>query len=317
MEPTRDVECTLVDIIDRILDKGVILNADVIISVAGIPLIGINLRAALAGIETMLDYGMMEAWDESTRKYYAKEYAERIKPPLLDGEEILFHAVGSYHYSEGIYSAWQLGSLFLTDKRIFLFRKEPPEILFETKLERIKGLMKKREHHLGKERENLCLLLDENKVMMLHTENMEELKKAIEKQAEIIGVHLKEPTDILLGEKPLFLTKNENIIQTEKVWYLLPASGILGETWKSGKMYITDKRVCWCYDFGEKPVFDIPIDSIADLSVKRENMGNMLKNEWALTLSYKNGTTVFLGKEEKLNSLKMAVKAKIPLPVKH
>jgi len=316
MEPTRDVECTLVDIIDRILDKGVILNADVIISVAGIPLIGINLRAALAGIETMLDYGMMEAWDESTRKYYAKEYAERIKPPLLDGEEILFHAVGSYYHSEGTYSAWQHGSLFLTDKRIFLFRKEPG-VLFETKLKRIKGLMKKREHHLGKERENLCLILDENKVMMLHTENMEELKKAIEKQAEIIGLHLKEPTDILLGEKPLFLTKNENIIQTEKVWYLLPTSGILGETWKSGKMYITDKRVCWCYDSGEKPVFDIPIDNIADLYVKRENMGNMLKNEWTLTLSYKNGTTAFLGKEEKLNKLKMAIEDKIPLPIKH
>ena len=142
MEPTRDVECTLVDVIDRILDKGVILNADVIISVAGIPLIGINLRAALAGIETMLDYGMMEAWDENTRKYYAKEYAEKVEPPLLDEEEILFHAVGSCHYSKGTYSAWQHGSLFLTDKRIFLFRKEPPGILFETKLDRIKGLIK-------------------------------------------------------------------------------------------------------------------------------------------------------------------------------
>ncbi|MBA3044481.1 gas vesicle protein, partial [archaeon] len=48
MKPTKDVECTLVDVLDRILDKGVILNADVIISVAGIPLIGVNLRAALA-----------------------------------------------------------------------------------------------------------------------------------------------------------------------------------------------------------------------------------------------------------------------------
>jgi len=74
MKPTR--ECGLVELLDKILDKGVLLNADVIISVAGIPLVGVNLRAALAGIETMLQYGMMEAWDESVRKHYAEELAE-------------------------------------------------------------------------------------------------------------------------------------------------------------------------------------------------------------------------------------------------
>lgn len=75
MRPTKDY--TLVDLIDKILDKGVVINADVIITVAGIPLIGITLRAALAGIETMLDYGMMEAWDQSIREYYAKEVEKK------------------------------------------------------------------------------------------------------------------------------------------------------------------------------------------------------------------------------------------------
>lgn len=75
MKPTR--ECGLVELLDKILDKGVLLNADIIISVAGIPLVGVNLRAALAGIETMLDYGMMEAWDENIREYCSKELAKR------------------------------------------------------------------------------------------------------------------------------------------------------------------------------------------------------------------------------------------------
>lgn len=74
MRPTR--ECGLVELLDKVLDKGVLLNADVIISVAGVPLVGVNLRAALAGIETMLEYGMMEAWDESVRKHYAEELAK-------------------------------------------------------------------------------------------------------------------------------------------------------------------------------------------------------------------------------------------------
>jgi hypothetical protein len=65
MKPER--ENTLVDLLDRLLNKGLILNADVIISVAGVPLIAISLKAAIASMETMLEYGMMEAWDEKIR----------------------------------------------------------------------------------------------------------------------------------------------------------------------------------------------------------------------------------------------------------
>jgi hypothetical protein len=67
MEPTRDTQTTLVDLLDRILDKGLILDADLIIHVAGIPLIGIKLKAAIAGMETMLRYGIWEDWDAAQR----------------------------------------------------------------------------------------------------------------------------------------------------------------------------------------------------------------------------------------------------------
>jgi len=53
MEPIRDTHATLVDLLDRILDKGLVINADLIVSVAGIPLLGVNLKAALAGMETI------------------------------------------------------------------------------------------------------------------------------------------------------------------------------------------------------------------------------------------------------------------------
>jgi len=78
MEPTREKNATLVDLLDRALNKGIIINADLIISMAGIPLIGVNLRAALAGMETMLQYGMMEDWDAAHRAI-AKEIQEREK----------------------------------------------------------------------------------------------------------------------------------------------------------------------------------------------------------------------------------------------
>ena len=60
-------QASLVDLLDRVLDRGLIINADIIISLAGVPLIGINLRAALAGMETMVHYGIMKEWDASSR----------------------------------------------------------------------------------------------------------------------------------------------------------------------------------------------------------------------------------------------------------
>ena len=69
MKPTSNPQATLVDLLDRVLDRGLVLHADIIISVAGVPLVGVNLRAALAGMETMLRYGMMTEWDERSRAW--------------------------------------------------------------------------------------------------------------------------------------------------------------------------------------------------------------------------------------------------------
>jgi len=82
MEPTRNSHATLVDLLDRTLDKGLVIHADLIISVAGVPLIGVNLRAALAGMETMLAYGAMTEWDKSMR---ALESERRERVAALEG----------------------------------------------------------------------------------------------------------------------------------------------------------------------------------------------------------------------------------------
>ncbi len=58
LEPVRDTGSTLVDLIDRILDKGLVINADITVSVAGVELLGIKVRAALASFETAARYGL-------------------------------------------------------------------------------------------------------------------------------------------------------------------------------------------------------------------------------------------------------------------
>ena len=67
MRPRKNEE-TLVDVLDVLLMEGAVLRADVVVSVAGIPLIGIKLTAAIAGMETMNEYGLFETWDIERRQ---------------------------------------------------------------------------------------------------------------------------------------------------------------------------------------------------------------------------------------------------------
>jgi len=76
IEATRESSGgTLVDVIDRILDKGLVINADITVSIAGVELLGIKIRAALASFETAAKYGLefpsgtnleTPAWKEAT-----------------------------------------------------------------------------------------------------------------------------------------------------------------------------------------------------------------------------------------------------------
>lgn len=48
----------LAELIDRILDKGLVINADIRIDLAGTEILGIKLRAALASFETAAKFGL-------------------------------------------------------------------------------------------------------------------------------------------------------------------------------------------------------------------------------------------------------------------
>lgn len=185
MEPTRN--SALVDLVDRILVKGIILQADLFISVSGIPLIGVNLKAAIAGMKTMLDYGMMEAWDEKIRTY-ALEHSDE-EPPLDENEEIVLKTFGSHYYRDtSLPGVWRPGYLYLTNKRLFLFRKKPAKILFEAPLDKIKGLTIEKKKYLKEKLETLFLLLENDRsdsdVEMLRTVDIRELKRRIEEGIE-------------------------------------------------------------------------------------------------------------------------------------
>lgn len=58
LEPTRERGSTLADVVELILDKGLVINADITVSVAGVELLGIKIKAALASFETAARFGL-------------------------------------------------------------------------------------------------------------------------------------------------------------------------------------------------------------------------------------------------------------------
>jgi len=58
LTPAKERGTSLVDVIDAILDKGLVINADITVSVAGVELLGIKVRAALASFATAAKYGL-------------------------------------------------------------------------------------------------------------------------------------------------------------------------------------------------------------------------------------------------------------------
>ncbi|KPV63546.1 MAG: gas vesicle synthesis protein GvpA [Candidatus Bathyarchaeota archaeon BA2] len=203
MEPTRN--SALVDLIDRILVKGVILQADLVISVSEVPLIGVNLKAAIAGMTTMLDYGMMEPWDEKIRRY-ALEHSDEEELPLDNNEKIVLKTFGSHYYRDtSLPGVWRQGYLYLTNKRLFLFRKKPAKILFEVPLEKIRGLTIERKKYLKEKEETLLLLIENERtdsdVAVLHTLEIRELKRRIEERIEKIHRTVKVLPSTYLGSQ--------------------------------------------------------------------------------------------------------------------
>lgn len=75
----KDEDSALVALLDRVLEKGLVVQADIVVTLAGVPLLGINLRAALANMDTMICYGMMEELDEKIRTERVVEEVKKSK----------------------------------------------------------------------------------------------------------------------------------------------------------------------------------------------------------------------------------------------
>lgn len=85
----------LPEAIDKILEKGLVINADITVSVADVELLGVKVRAALASFETAAEYGLefpsgtnteTQAWQEAHQGKETCPQCEKevLKEPLLE-----------------------------------------------------------------------------------------------------------------------------------------------------------------------------------------------------------------------------------------
>ena len=281
MVPVRERQATIDDLLDRLLTKGVVLSLDLVIGVAGIPLIGVSLRAAIAAIETMIEYGFMTAWDEKTRRYAEREL-QRKKLAYAPGEGTLLEMFGSHWYSDGIYRAWRPGRLYLTNRRLILYRKMPAEVLFETPLGRIRGLAVADSVHFNTRRAPLLhLALESGEEASLYAEDVAGLEMALRDQLGALGVALAET---IAETRPPCQRDREvaraapeaRVLAEGKMWYQTPGVTDIVAIWRPGWLYLTDQGLLWWSESQRRLAVRIPVEDVGGVGVEPRDLGPLL-----------------------------------------
>lgn len=232
MQPTRDPRATLPDLIEVLLNKGVYLNLDLIISVADIPLIGVNLRATIAGIETMLEYGMMRQWDEQTRAWVQKSLKTHL--PMADGEEVIAKMAGG-HYQDSFYRTWRPGSAYLTTGRLIIHRRDPAETLWQAELSAIVDIQPHRQRSVGGE--------DRTRIRVALADGSESILSAVEPERLIALVQQQRGLSVEPREAPA-LEAEPTELRKGRMWFLEALSD--GGVWRAGTARLTrDEGFVW------------------------------------------------------------------------
>lgn len=257
MQPTRDPRATLPDLIEVLLNKGVYLNLDLIISVADIPLIGVNLRATIAGIETMLEYGMMRQWDEETREWV--QQSVRAHLPLTEGEEILAKMAGG-HYQDNFYRTWRPGSAYLTSQRLIIHRRDPAETLWQAKLSSIKTITALREPSIGgEERTRILVRLDDGSESKLSALEPDRLISLVQEQR---GADREAAPDRRSSDPARPLRQG-------RMWYLETLS--TGGTWRGGEATLTGAELTWKSPMDSRALVRVTTSQLQNLRLERHD----------------------------------------------
>ena len=85
--PARQL--TLFDLLDRILDKGVVINGDITVAFAGVDLLSLKINLVIASLETAKRYGIELPWEKWAREKAELEKKEKQKKVVGGGKKEL------------------------------------------------------------------------------------------------------------------------------------------------------------------------------------------------------------------------------------
>ncbi|WP_409303434.1 gas vesicle protein [Peribacillus sp. SCS-155] len=77
-ESIENKDIALIDILDVILDKGVAIKADLVISIAGVDLVYLDLRVLIASVESLVQA------QQGSRKAVSSEQFDKQREALTD-----------------------------------------------------------------------------------------------------------------------------------------------------------------------------------------------------------------------------------------
>ena len=85
--PTRQL--SLFDLLDRILDKGVVISGDITVAFAGVDLLSLKVNLVIASLETAKRYGIELPWEKWAREKAELEKKEKKKKLREGGKKEL------------------------------------------------------------------------------------------------------------------------------------------------------------------------------------------------------------------------------------
>jgi hypothetical protein len=109
LAPEQDGRGALSRLVEVLLDKGVYLDLDLVVTVAEVPLIAVDIRAAVAGVETMIEYGFLGPWDRAGGSAQA---AVAAAPP----DEVATRSEAWYREPRLDAPAWRRGTLVIEER---------------------------------------------------------------------------------------------------------------------------------------------------------------------------------------------------------
>lgn len=287
MEPVIDTRTGMGDLLERVLDRGAFVKLDLIISVAGIPLVGLFLHAGLASIETMNRYGMFGDWDKSTRAEAALERGP-AQLALAVGENIVIEQFAMVRSDQGIIRAWRPGRAYLTDQRLLLVRRSPNEVLVSLALRDVAAIGSFDIVEAGVTSEVVCLADASGALVLVRTGEPEMFKAVLADLLRRLDVRVTQ-----LDSSDLRIAFPD-VTAESQLWHDSGGEG----SWRPGWGAISKGFFSFWSDFDRRRVVDIQMSELESITVERRHLSGPLGDCDVLCLVHRDDhrELAFVGK---------------------